>query len=258
MLPRPVQYLLRFDDLCPTVSRERWRRCRELIAEFGIRPILAVVPDNQDPALRVSPAEPGFWESVRAMESAGAAIGLHGYRHLCSSRGRSLVPLHSESEFAGVAFATQREWIREGLRLLRAQGLNPRIWVAPRHGFDAGTLRALREEGIEALSDGFARAPFTRAGLMWIPQQLWGPAHRARGVWTICLHPNSMNDAQIEDLHAFLRHHRSQLTDVDRVLAEFSPARLNIAERIHAGLALARILASRARKHLLSHQAISD
>ena len=125
MIPAPAQYLLRFDDLCPTVSRERWRRFRSLIEEFRLRPILAIVPDNCDPELQVSPPDPAFWEQMRALEAAGATIGLHGYRHLCSSRGRSLLGLDRMSEFAGVAIETQRAWIREGLRILRGHGLNP-------------------------------------------------------------------------------------------------------------------------------------
>ena len=144
----PAQYLLRIDDLCPTVSAERWQQFQSLIEEFRLRPILAVVPDNQDPELKVSPPDPAFWDCMRALEAAGAAIGLHGYQHLCVTRGRSLVDLHRISEFAGVPAATQRAWIGEGLRILRGHGLNPNIWVAPRHGFDRNTLAALREQGV--------------------------------------------------------------------------------------------------------------
>jgi predicted deacetylase len=175
---KPAQYLLRLDDLCLTASRPRWQRFLELIEEFGIKPILAVVPDNRDADLELAPADAEFWARMRALEAAGATIGLHGYRHLSNGRGRSLVALHRATEFAGVAEETQREWIRAGLEILRGQGLDPRIWVAPRHGFDAHTLRALRAEGVGVLSDGFARVPFVRGGVTWIPQQLWGPVEK--------------------------------------------------------------------------------
>ena len=61
MIPTPAQYLLRFDDLCPTMRRSRWEQYRNLIEEFGVRPILAVVPDNRDKDLDGSPADPEFW-----------------------------------------------------------------------------------------------------------------------------------------------------------------------------------------------------
>jgi hypothetical protein len=250
MIPRPAQYLLRCDDLCPTASRPRWQRFLRLMEEFGIRPILAVVPDNQDPDLEVSPPDPGFWERVRSLESAGATIGLHGYRHLAKSRGRGLVPLHRETEFAGVEKETQRAWIHAGLEIMRGHGLNPILWVAPRHGFDGGTLEALRQEGITVLSDGFARVPFVRGGVTWIPQQIWEPVEKPHGLWTICVHPNTADDSLAERLRAFLRDHATQFTSVEQVLAEMRPGRLSPVERVYEALALGRVRSRMARKRL--------
>jgi predicted deacetylase len=247
-IPQPARYLLRFDDLCPTVSRERWRLCRALVREFRIQPILAVVPDNGDPGLRVSPEDEAFWHELRAMESAGATIGLHGYRHLRGSQGRGFLPLQQSSEFAGVPSHWQRTWIGEGLFILREHGLTPRIWVAPQHGFDGNTLRALKAEGIHLLSDGLARIPFLRGGLAWIPQQLWAPQEKAEGLWTICIHPNTASRAQIEALRVFLTRHAPQFTSLDSVMAEFPLEKLDLAEQAYAELALRRILVRRIRK----------
>jgi predicted deacetylase len=253
VIPRPAQYLLRFDDLCPTHSRERWERFLRLIREFEIKPILAIVPENRDPALAVSSPDPGFWAEMRALQADGATIGLHGFRHICAARGRSMVPLHRLTEFAGVPETTQRQWIREGLEILSGHRLNPSIWVAPRHGFDRATLRVLREQGIGALSDGFAHRPFRRAGVVWIPQQLWAPKPRPRGLWTICLHPNTTTNAEVENLRLFLHTHASQFTSVERVLDELDCAPLNIAERIAASSTMLRIRTRWAWKNRLRH-----
>jgi predicted deacetylase len=249
--PQPARYLLRFDDLCPTVSRERWRLCRALIDEFHVRPILAVVPDNLDRDLRVSPADAGFWRELRALEKAGATIGLHGYHHLRQSRGRSFVPLQQASEFAGVPAHWQRTWISEGLAILRNEGLNPRIWVAPQHGFDGNTLSALKAESIDLLSDGFARVPFVRGGLTWIPQQLWAPLEKSHGLWTICTHPNTASPAQIEALRAFLRCHAHQFTSVDAVMTELPVSALTLAEQMYAQMAMQRILMGRIKRRFV-------
>jgi predicted deacetylase len=240
MIPRPAQYLLRFDDLCPTMEYDCWQRCLSLIEEFALRPILAVIPDNQDIGLNISPPDPEFWPWMRAMEEAGATIALHGYRHLCASQGESLLPLHHHTEFAGVPEVTQQRWIREGRGILLGQGLNPTIFVAPRHGFDYATLRALREEGIPLISDGFARIPFERGGITWIPQQLWGPVEKSNGLWTICIHSNSIHASQVDELHAFIREHTAQFTSLDRVLAEYSPAGLGPIERLYEAWGLWR------------------
>lgn len=243
MIPRPAQYLLRFDDLCPTMDRGRWRRFAQLLEEFAVKPILAIVPDNRDPVLELSPPSLEFWDEMRAMQAAGAAIGLHGYRHLCVSRGRSLVPLHRETEFAGVAEATQRAWIHDGIAILRGNGLRPSVWVAPRHGFDRATLRALRQEEIGLLSDGFARRPFLRGGIAWIPQQLWAPVVKTEGLWTICIHPNTAPDALVAELALFLKNYADQFTSVERVMSESQPTELDFFERMNEAGALLRIRA---------------
>jgi hypothetical protein len=248
MIPAPAEYLLRFDDLCPTTPVERWRRLEALIERFSLQPILAVVPDNRDPELGVSTPDPAFWQRIHALEVSGAVVGLHGYHHICASRGRSLVRLAPTSEFAGVPAPTQRSWIKEGLRILRAHGLNPRIWVAPRHGFDRNTLNALGAEGIALLSDGFARIPFRRGGATWIPQQLWGPVDKPKGLWTICVHPNTASDADVSALDAFLTVHADQFTSVDRVLFRSQPTTLTLAEFLYAEAALWRLKASRAAR----------
>jgi predicted deacetylase len=250
MMPAQAQYLLRFDDLCPTLSRSGWQRFERLISEFGIRPILAVVPDNRDGELMLESPDPAFWERMCAMQAAGATIGLHGYRHVCISQGKSLVQLHSNSEFAGVAEEMQRTWIHAGLEILRSYGLNPGIFVAPRHGLDHSTLRALRSEEIGLISDGFARRPFTRGGMMWIPQQLWAPVEKKHGLWTICMHSNTATQVQVDDLRSFLERHAGQFTSVGRVLAESNPAKLDWRERLHGALMSGRIQLLRFKRQL--------
>lgn len=250
MIPKPAQYLLRFDDLCPTTDPVGWEQCVKLVDEFGIRPILAVVPENRDPDLEHSAADPEFWANLRRLETAGATTAVHGYRHLCQSRGESLLRLHTATEFAGVNLATQEGWIREGFRILADKGLHPRLWVGPRHGFDRNTLRALRSVGVEYISDGFARVPYRRQGLTWIPQQLWGPVEKSKGLWTICIHPYAINSNDFESLRRFVGDHREQLTSFDRVIREFEPGRLGLWECIYQRVALARVQRRYRRRRL--------
>jgi len=241
MIPKPAQYLLRFDDLCPTIPLKGWERFCPIIEEFGVRPILAVVPENHDPGLDRAPADPEFWEKMRKLEASGATIAVHGYRHLCDSKGRSLLRIHRWSEFAGVKYETQREWIRAGFRLLREKGLHPRLWVGPRHGFDRNTIRALTTLGVHYISDGFARVPFRRYGITWIPQQLWGPVVKKRGLWTICIHPCAAGVSESERLRGFLEHYADQFTSFDRVMKELPAKPLGIRERIYARIVLGRV-----------------
>lgn len=235
-----AQYLLRFDDLCPTFSRKRWERFRPLIEEMGIRPILGVVPDNRDPDLMVAEPATDFWPRMRVLEGAGATIGLHGWQHLCRSMGRSLVGLPCQTEFAGVEEEIQLGWIENGLSTLRNEGLNPTVWVAPRHGTDDATLRALRCAGIDYVSDGLARVPFVRNGVSWIPQQLWGPEEHWSGLWTICIHSNVASDEEVDQLSQFVKTHGSQFTCFERVVEEYRFGCLGAVVRIDAALRATR------------------
>jgi peptidoglycan/xylan/chitin deacetylase (PgdA/CDA1 family) len=244
MIPCPAQYLFRFDDLCPTMSRRRWARFEQLIDEFAIKPILAVVPKNADTELVIESRDPYFWSRMRSLESAGAAIALHGFTHVCASRDGSQLPLHRFSEFAGVSQDLQRDRINSGLAILREEGLKPRLFVAPRHGFDRNTLRVLDVSGIKIISDGFARTPHLCEGLLWIPQQLWAPVSKPAGLWTICIHPNTASDALVDQLQKFLRRHDGQFTSLNRVVREFPSRALSAGEAIYEQAAIRRHLAS--------------
>src|SRR6185503_1370501 len=157
------------------------------------------------------------------------------------SSGPSILEMHPQSEFAGVPEQTQRQWIRRGLEILRGKGLCPRLFVAPRHGFDSATLRALVEEGLGFLSDGFASRPFMRNEVFWIPQQLWEPVKKPQGLWTICLHTNTARPELEEKLDIFLHEARDQFTSFDQVISKGEPAELRWNERMRETFAAKRL-----------------
>jgi hypothetical protein len=142
---------------------------------------------------------------------------------------------------------TQRAWIRAGFEILREKGLHPQVWIAPRHGFDRNTLGALEAEGVNYISDGFARVPHRRLGVIWIPQQLWSPVTKSKGLWTICIHPHAATDLDVERLRWFLKGHWPQFTSFDREVKEFDGRALGAGEWIHERLALWRVQRRRRR-----------
>ena len=236
------------------MDRVRWERFERLIFRYALKPVLAVVPDNRDPDLMRQEAEPSFWERMRWLQAAGATIGLHGLSHVCEAEGSSLIPLHRQTEFAGVPKGQQRAWIEAGIEILRGHGLEPRIWVAPRHGFDRRTIEALLECGIKLVSDGFARLPFRYGGAVWIPQQLWGPAPKSDGVWTICLHANTASDEHVDRLTAFLECHAGEFVSVEDVLAGSPIPQRGLEDRLFHAWMLTRIGISRWRKRVFVGQ----
>lgn len=200
-----AQYLIRLDDACPWMDRSRWSAVEAVLDRHGVRPLVGVVPQCADPELRVDEEDPQFWERARGWQAKGWTMGLHGWDHVFVGRARGLVPLNDYTEFAGRPEAEQRDKIRRGWQALRAQGLNPEVWIAPAHTFDRMTLRCLLEEtSIRVVSDGLASSPFLRYGFTWLPQQLWRPRRAPAGLWTLCLHPNEMDDEALDGLERFL------------------------------------------------------
>jgi len=71
---------------------------------------------------------------------------------------------------------------------------------------------------------------------------------KRKGLWTICLHTNTIRNSQVDQLREFLRQHAGQFTSVDRVETELKPGELNASERIYEIYTQWKVRASRARK----------
>jgi len=154
-----ARYLVRFDDICPTMNWSLWASIEEVLHACGVQPILAVVPDNRDPKLQVEPPRPDFWGWVREKQTAGWSIALHGYQHLYETTDAGLLGINARSEFAGLPFERQREKLLRAVEVFHSHGIRPEAFVAPAHSFDQHTLLVLQELGITVISDGFFPTP---------------------------------------------------------------------------------------------------
>lgn len=221
-----TQYLVRFDDICPTMNWSIWERVEDILLRAGIKPILAIVPDNQDPKLRMGEPNKEFWDRVRAWQMRGWTIGLHGYQHLHATGNGGILKLNPWSEFSGLAFEEQKWKLQQARDILDREDVHPDLWIAPAHSFDANTLRALDEIGIGHLSDGFSLYPYRDAsGMMWVPQQLWHFRRMSFGIWTICLHLNSWSLADVARFDSDVQEFGVVLTDWNSVVARYRDRR---------------------------------
>jgi hypothetical protein len=218
-----ARYLVRLDDACATMDHRRWAALEQVLDRHGVKPIVAVVPDNRDPALAVAERDERFWDKVRLWVAKGWILAMHGGTHVMQpTSAELLVPFYQRSEFAGRTLEDQSARIRSAWALFLEQGVTPRVWVAPAHSFDALTLQALRAEtSIEVVSDGIAFDTYSELGFRWIPQQLWSFSKRPFGVWTICLHPNQMSTDDHEALD------RTLSSGFGRRIARFDTVRLS-------------------------------
>lgn len=202
-----INYLIRLDDACPTMDREKWRRVETILDCYGVLPMVGVIPDNNDPKQKISPYDETFWQKVKKWEKKGWAIALHGYDHCYISTEKGINPLWSRSEFAGVPYELQAEKIRKGVSIFREYGIEPKYFFAPSHTFDENTLLVLKNESnIRIISDTIATKPYRRGDFIFIPQ-MGGHCMNITfpGIWTFCLHPSVMTDNDINKLELFLK-----------------------------------------------------
>ena len=198
-----AKYILRFDDICPTMNWNKWNSIEEILIKHNIKPILAIVPDNKDPSLKIDDENIQFWERVRYWQDLNWTIGLHGFQHNLEEGSYGLVPVSNKTEFVGSSLEKQKTKISLGLDIMKKNLVYPVTWVAPAHSFDKNTMIALKEFNILTISDGFHITPFKdKQDFFWIPQQLWRFRKMIFGTWTVCFHHNNWD---INDLNKFER-----------------------------------------------------
>lgn len=241
-----ASYLLRFDDLCPTMNWRMWEHVEQALLRFEVRPVLAVIPDNWDPELRIEKANAAFWDRVRTWQERGWTIGLHGYRHEYVTSCAGLIGKNRYSEFAGLSRGIQTAKLRSALKIFSAQNVRAEVWIAPAHSFDETTLDVLKSFDIKTISDGYFLYPgLDHRNFLWVPQQIWSFAPRPAGIWTVCLHHNQWNDADLERFRHDLQSYRPAITDWNSIIADYRTRRLNSLDRLYSRLLSGRIRAGK-------------
>ena len=216
-----TRYLIRLDDACPTMDHEKWGRMEILLEKYGIKPMVGVIPYNEDTKQQIDPENSDFWEYVKSWKKKGWAIALHGYNH-CYTSNKGLLglnPMWERSEFSGLPLDEQREKIRKGIKIMQDNGLNPQYFFAPSHTFDNNTLIALKEESdIRIISDSVATKPYKMGEFIVIPQ-LGGHCKKMAipGYWTFCLHPNMMTDENFVQTESFIKDNKANFIGFDEL-----------------------------------------
>lgn len=215
------KYLIRLDDACPTMDKVKWQRTFDILDRYGVRPMVGIIPHNEDSAQEIGAPDEDFWNKANMWQQKGYAMALHGYNHCyISDKGlKGLNPLWSRSEFAGVSYDVQKQKIRDGFEILSKHGIKPKYFFAPSHTFDENTLKALKEcTDIRIISDTIAVKPYRKGEFVFLPQ-LGGHCTEMKisGVWTFCLHPSVMTDANFDATESFLKDHESEFIGFDEL-----------------------------------------
>lgn len=211
------KYLIRLDDACPTMDHAKWDRMFDILDKYEIRPMVGIIPHNDDPKQKIDDEDVDFWNLAKEWERKGYAIALHGFDHCYISDNAGINPLWNRSEFAGVDYEKQSQKIRDGYNILKKNGLTPKYFFAPSHTFDENTLKALKENtDIRIISDTIATKPYKCGDFVFVPQ-LGGHCSEMKipGIWTFCLHPSTMMDEDFKATEQFLKNHKDEFIGFD-------------------------------------------
>lgn len=203
------KFIIRLDDISWDMNYENFMKVKEIFLKFDIRPIIGVIPNNNDKKLKdfsdAQLEENEFWKEIKYLQDKWKwDIALHGYDHVYISNDAGMLKRNNQSEFSGIAFDIQMKKIKNGKEILIQHGLKIKAFMAPSHSFDLNTIKAIKENSIYVITDGFSAFPYYKYGVQFIPQLRSWPDKRGIGIDTICYHCNSMTEGDILNLSRFI------------------------------------------------------
>lgn len=196
-----MKIAVRMDDITPNMNWDKFDKFKKLLDEFNIKPLIGIVPDNQDENLNKDKGNSEvFWRKVKDWEEDGWVIALHGHQHIYTQKKGGCFPLNLFSEFAGLGYGVQKEKLLEGKRILLSHNIETDIFMAPAHSYDKNTLRALKELGINKITDGFGNSPYIWKGIIFYPIsfKMSNSLKKSKGSTTMVIHTNTMNDEELK------------------------------------------------------------
>lgn len=197
-----MKIAVRMDDISPGMDMEKFNAFYNILQKLGIKPLLGVVPDNQDPNLNIKEKvdTKAFWNRIIELQKQGCIIAMHGYDHIYSTSQGGMFPLNHFSEFAGLSYEEQNRKIQKGKEILEGHGINTDIFMAPAHSYDQNTLRALKNNGFEKVTDGFGNKPYRYQKIIFYPISFRQKRSlkQEKGITTFVVHSNTMSVQELQ------------------------------------------------------------
>lgn len=217
MITKKCKVLFRLDDFASNRDHDKWKKIFDVFNRFNIKVCLGVIPDNRDKNLLKynSESTSSFWATVVDFDKDGHVIALHGCTHEYHTiqKFESLIPVNPRSEFVGLDYSKQLDKLSKSLSIFVANGISPKVFMAPSHTFDEVTLKCLRDLGINYVTDGYFLRPVSFRGVNFIPQQFGSLYPPMFPLQTICLHPNTMESFEIDKLEQYCSRFKENIID---------------------------------------------
>ena len=93
-LTQKTNYIFRLDDIAPNMNWQMLNRVKKLFNQHNVKPIIGVIPKNEDKELKSYPLCPfNFWTEIKNLKEQGWEIAMHGYEHLYNKQRNKILML---------------------------------------------------------------------------------------------------------------------------------------------------------------------
>jgi predicted deacetylase len=216
--------LIRMDDITENMKWDFMDRCETLFEKFNIKPLLGVIPENQDTEFSHYPKKFNFWNKVREWEKKNWEISMHGFTHVYDqeTNKKDFFGYGGRSEFFGHDYQTQLGRITKGLEKLKREKLNIRSFFAPNHTYDENTFAAIKDAGIKNVIDGYGLVPYTQNGLNFFPQLFYKEIFLPFGIQATQIHLNYWNENDCINFENFIEKNHQKIISFDQCLEKIN------------------------------------
>ena len=219
---------IRIDDVTPGMDAGKMIRFAEMLDRYNIKPLIGIIPDNKDSSPEVV-ADRSDDENQTSIDfgwikerlERGWIAAQHGCYHVYTTKNGGLFPLNAYSEFAGLAFEDQNRLISYGKHVLEENGIKTNIFMAPAHSYDKNTIRALKNNSFEFVTDGFGSLPYSMGGLTFLPISFLRSRELKsdrEGFTTFVVHTGMMEESDFSEYEEMFEKYRERFTDYSEFL----------------------------------------
>lgn len=212
--------LIRIDDIAENMNWQMFDKIESLFDKHHIKPVLGVIPNNEDKELLNYPKRMDFWLKVKNWQKKGWEIAMHGYNHLYDSQTnkKDYFGHGGKSEFYGVTLENQTKKIKNGLKKFAEKEISIRVFFAPNHTYDKNTFIALKNSGIYEVIDGYGIMPYVEDKINFVPQLFYKLYTLPFGIQSTQLHLNYWSQNDFVNFENFINKNIENIITYDQAL----------------------------------------
>ena len=220
-----TKLLIRIDDVAENMKWNYMDKCEKLFDKLNIKPLVGIIPLNEDPEFNKYPKNKNFWSRVEDWQKKGWEITMHGCNHLYTQKSdkNDIFNYGGDSEFYGLNYSMQFKKIKTGLDEFKKRNIYVRSFFAPNHIYDQNTLKALKSSEIKIIIDGYGLFPFYKNEILFIPQLFYKEIILPFGIQSTQIHLNQWDDEHFAKFKNFIMKKNEKITDLNYILSIKQP-----------------------------------